>query len=272
MGQFFAVLLVSLFGTQAIAQQNFEGKITYSMAFPGEEKITVLDVFYGNQRIKVLVKPDGLKPNDKEDLMLDFKNGLVYKITNHTKTYKIDSLKKSPGDLLTSIHSLVAVPAKNSTRAGHKSSAFTLPAGEAAVIKSPAITLWYADSLFFPVPLQYASVEMCVLFTNGKSVGFGMQLTMPGINGKMENVELVPLKVEAQKVADSILDLPAGYSFVTNELDTTLAMDVPDSVIVAADTMALPSETIDKPGTQKQKPAKQKIKTKSKTPIRKPGE
>jgi hypothetical protein len=234
------------FFLQISAQDNFEGIISYKVNFPGEKDAATMKAFFGKQKIKILVNQGSAKPTNKEDLILDFSNGIYYNINNISKSYSIDSIKKSDKDLLQSIHSLVPLPKQNKIQVGFKTSAFTLPLIEktAMPFENAAATIWYADSLFYKIPEKYASVAMVVLFTNGNTVGFGMKLTMQTDQKKLDSFELTPIAVEQRSIPDSLLDLPIGY-ILSNAFESLKGQETIDSVkSVPADTIAVPSQRV----------------------------
>jgi hypothetical protein len=268
---------VSFFCLGSIAQDNFEGKITYRMSFSMDKENTTIEALFGDQKIKVLVKQASPKPNDKEDLILDFKNGFFYKITNHNKTYTIDSFKKSNGDIFKSPESLVPFTEKNIILLGYQSSAFTLPVVEKSSLpfENTTATFWYADSLWYRIPEKYASVQMVPLFTNGTSVGFGMKLVIQLEQNKNESSEFTILAVEPKKIPDSLLELPPGYTLASDNNVFEESQSTADSVTMTLkeDTTAYPAETlkpVKNPVQKKQKTGKKGIQNKSKSPVRKP--
>lgn len=262
---------------QTYAQGNFEGKITYEMSFSNVKGNTVLETLFGNQKIKVLVKQAGVTHNDKEDLILDFKNGIYYKITNHTKSYTVDSFTKGKGDILKSPKSLVPSTKENKFKLGFKTSAYTLATAENPGFENTNSTFWYADSLLYKIPEKYVSFEMVPLFTNGTSVGFGMKMIMLSQQNKKDSFSFVILSVEPKNIPDSMLELPVGYSLKT----TVKAFDVNESTAAtesfAIDSADLLAPSINPGVTQPRQPAQKSqsgknkaIKNKHKTPVKKP--
>lgn len=279
MYKIFGVLGILLFSLNGIAQNNFEGKINYSMSFSNDKEITYVEALFGDQKIKVLVKQSTSKSNNKEDLILDFKNGIIYKIINGNKTYLIDSLKKSRGDLFESPKSLVPLTNKDTIILGYKSSAFNLPVSEKAESVSEKIraTLYYADSLLYQIPEKYASFEMVPLFTNGTSVGFGVNMMIDQTENKKIGSEFSILSVEPQNIPDSLLEIPAGYKMVADNSFLDGDQPMADSIQMEADTIAYPAPPL-KPGIKDSKktpqkkpiPNKKAINNTPKTPVRKP--
>ncbi|MEP7141999.1 MAG: hypothetical protein ABI707_03965 [Ferruginibacter sp.] len=269
---------ICFFCLKAKSQDNFEGKITYRISSSMEKENSTMEVLFGDQKIKVLVTPSVSKSNNKEDLILDFKNGVFYKITNRNKTYAIDSLKKSGNDIINSQKLMVALPEKNAILLGYKSSAFTIPAAEIRGLPSTNVmaTFWYADSLQYKIPEKYTSVQMVPLFTNGSSVGLGIKLVMQMEQNKNDTSEFLVLTIEPKKIPDSLLGLPPGYAlasennaFDENQVTADTTMVFPDTSYEA--TPAKPAiKNGNKPVQKNKNPGKKQLTDQLKSPARKP--
>src|SRR4051812_26741165 len=107
MHRLIAVLAITFFHAGAIGQSNFEGKVNYRMTISQEPDSSTVEALFGNQKIKVLVNPGMNKPGDREDLLLDFEKGILYKITNHSRRFTVDSLKPSSNDMVGASSALV---------------------------------------------------------------------------------------------------------------------------------------------------------------------
>ncbi|MEO5893237.1 MAG: hypothetical protein ABIQ31_23505 [Ferruginibacter sp.] len=266
--------------TTAVAQNNFEGKVTYRLSFSSEKENSVIEALFGDQKIKVLVKPSSSSSSQKEDLILDFKNGIFYKITNKTKTYTIDSFKKSNNDIFASAKTLVPVNEKNTSTFGYKSTAYTLPAdGQNNLpMANIKVILWYADSMRFQVPEEFASVEMVPLFTNGSTVGLGMKMLMQLEENKNDSSQFTVLAVEPQKIPDSLLALPPDFTLVYSTDNYNQDVISPDTtMVIASDSVAAPAlqlkpakRSAKKPAGKKPNSGKKIIENKPKTPAKKP--
>jgi len=113
---------------------------------------------------------------------------------------------------------------------------------------------------------------MVVLFTNGKSIEFGTELTLLSGKEKKNMVESISLAIEHKSLPDSHLKIPYNNLIVAEAPLYQGEPAIANSMIMSGDTMTLPADkTTNKILAQKQNPTKQRINGKSNTPIRKPG-
>ncbi len=190
-------------------QIPFEGKITYKLTTESDDRSGVIEVFYGKQKIKGILKNAGIKLKKANIMLIDFSNNLLYEIDDSTKSYTVDSIGIKSANSLFSRYQL----------SGKKKNILQKPCSEFYyidtvsddIVRNLDFLFWYADSLYFPVNDKYLGSDEIVMFTNGKNIGMGMAMKME-IFKKETFLNLQPIQIEPRQLADPLFDLPAGYT------------------------------------------------------------
>ena len=264
-------LLLLLITSLAFAQTAFTGKVTHIFKNDQEKESGTIEIFYGDQKvrgIKKLALPK--KDDDNDDIMIDFSKGVIYHINPFQKTYSVDTMKARPAS---TFPLLVAEPSKNTTVLNHHCSAFIVNDNDkTGFMDNMNFLFWYADSLYFPVNEKNLLSDEISLFTNGKTIGMGIAITMQEAGNK-KIFGLTPVAIEPMALPDSLFEVPKDYVLETTEqylrADTATMMEadsaarIMDSVVKAMDSTI---RAIDPP----KKPVKKSVpkSTKNKAPVK----
>lgn len=208
----------------ALSQTNFQGKVVYTLSVKSVEQNSsdTLEIYFGRNKIKGVQRGSSKK---KEDLLIDFEEGLSYTIKHDSKTYQVDKIEEGKtGDL-------VADKSANKILLNQPATAYSvLPKDSSAGFGAKA-TYWYADSIFYIVPQQYVSSQDVTMFTNGKNLGLGMYMGLKFGEVTMI-VEGKPMSIEPMSLPDSLFIMPADYVLDIPEPDSTVKAE-PDSIVKA---------------------------------------
>jgi hypothetical protein len=200
-------ILLTIFTLTLFAQTQFEGKVTHTFKTELDNETGTIEVFYGNQKIKGLKKIKGKEnENGTDDLVIDFSKGILYKINAAAKTYSADTFINKTN---TVFGTLTKLSGKNKIILDHSCSAFTITDKNEA-IGGMDFLFWYADSLYFVVDEKYLQSDEAALFTNGKTIGMGISVTMQAANAKMV-FGLTPSLIEPMHLPDSVFEIPKEY-------------------------------------------------------------
>lgn len=239
MKKFILLFIVIFFAALAFSQTVFQGKVIHKFITERDNETGTVEVFYGNLKIKGVKKitppVKGIEIND-DVLIIDFSKGVSYHVNPVTKTYRADSLKnKRPN----AFPALVKDSRKNTKILNQSCSAFVLDTtakNAGAFIKNMDFLFWYADSLNFPIDEQYINSDDLGMFTNGKTIGMGLTVTLD-LNQNKKTLSLIPISVEPMQLPDSLFEIPRDYILETNptrySTDDTLnaAMSKIDSAV-----------------------------------------
>lgn len=199
-----------LIDNNLIAQKNFEGKIIYDCSVPGVYKAST-EIYFGNQKIKIIETTDSEFKPSVESRMIDFKRGVIYWISDTSKTYYEVLLIKRPFD---SITELKPFPEKNKRIMGYNCTAFmlgdSLEATPEMRLPSMHIYMRYADSLFYQVDEKFKNATGIEKATNGTNVGMGMEINI-GSDSFMQSIIATPVSIVPGPIPDSVFLVPAGY-------------------------------------------------------------
>lgn len=205
----------------SFAQSVFEGKVTHKLTAETESKSGMIEIYYGKKMIKGIIKQNDDKETGKDDILLDFNKGLVYHLNAVDKTYRLDSMKGRPSGVMSALN-----PWKEKDRviSGYHTSAY-IPkdTAEMNLFGNMTMLFWYADSLLFPVDDQLMGSDEIALFTNGKTIGMGLNMSMEFGESK-KIFELAPVSIEPGILPVSTFEIPADFAFV---YDTPV---IPDSL------------------------------------------
>lgn len=260
MKKYFLLSAFALVSVVSFCQLPFEGKIVYKMVDGEKMKEASIEAWFGKGKIKAIVNETNEDRKPKEDLLIDFTNGIIYYLDTDNKTYRIDSLanKKSfPG--------LTKTPAKNKTITGYPATAYgTIDTSDSEFLGKMEMNFWYADSIYFPVDSKYNFYEMIPIFSNGTNIGLGMEMNL-GISSPEKSFTITALSVTPMQLSDSDFILPQDYTIeeelAATKMDTAYLNEPP-----MMDTpMAAPKKATTK--TIKNKPASKKP-VKSKSPAK----
>lgn len=215
---FFALLIC----TDLYAQQNFEGKIVYAGNFLGKEEITV---FFGNNKLLTKTSPiDSINGNNK-DFLVDFTTGVVFYLDRLTKTYSIENITDGKSDFPV----LTPWAEKNTTILGHPCSAYKPADRNTDKPERSAFSVFYANDLYYHVKEEYTQMQGLQFFTNGKSVGMGIEIEAK--DNKKQGI--LPVKIAAEKIPDSIFSL-AGFKIYDISVTDTEVKEDADAIAVRA--------------------------------------
>ncbi len=256
-----AFLLFLLFcNTMIFAQTPFQGIVQLRLKDESEKKSGRVEIYYGQNKILGMIRTKDSSENGKDDILLDFSKGIQYRINRQTKTYRVDSITADKDPLMSD--NMVLDSSKRRTIIGYSSAAYSLKdSTESSFFGNMEMTSWYADSLFFPLEKAYAGSSETKIFTNGKTIGMGMEMSLSLGKDMKKAFELLPLSITPQLMPDSLFEIPVGF-----------AEEVP-----MADSFAYPispvedAPAISKPATKSAKP-RQTTKTKTKSAATKPKE
>jgi hypothetical protein len=256
---------------QVGAQENFQGRVVFSMSSSSAKELIPVEVLYGDQLIKVLVKSDGQQASAQDDLIFDFKKGILYKIKNHNKSYRVDSLGKGYANSFLSPTRHVAIPANDTVLLGYPCKAYTLPESQTDITSgNMKVTFWYTDSLVYKVPAEYMYTDPVAIVTNGRAVGFGLTYTA-GAGNQEEYTRMSVVSVDRKTVPLDSLALPPGYTsgqaMAPFNDDTPMAVDT----VASPDMTGQPATGEPKKSRQKNRPGGRKTTEHNpKSPVRKP--
>ncbi|MBL0359382.1 MAG: hypothetical protein IPP72_22090 [Chitinophagaceae bacterium] len=197
-------LFIILIGNSISAQKNFEGKINYKMNSNSQDTSTSITAYFGKQKIKAVFKQRDSIKNKKDDLLIDFENGVVNYINAEKNTYRTIKLQDMEMDRMPA---LKPFPEKNKQLLGYNCTAYiTTDTSKNEYISFTPFYFWYADSLFFKVKNEYSNIDMVPIFTNGNTVGMGMQMNLGNGRGEVY-IELTPVSILKETIPDSVFSL-----------------------------------------------------------------
>lgn len=236
---FFSLLVIL---QSLIAQKKFEGKIVYEMMVDKKKEkkpeTTMVEAYFGKQKIKVLLNEASASNSYKEDLLLNLEEDVIYRINNKQKTYSKQLFQKRrlTGD--GSMPFMIASPERNRKYIGYNTTAFVMADTTKNNFFGPVdFTFWYADSIYFFIKEEYTDFDILPILSNGKSVGMGMKMKM-GTGEDEISGEVKPISISAETIPDSIFAIPAGYSLEEQPTaDSAMAM-VDSSAKWSVDTVA----------------------------------
>lgn len=214
--------LLALIISPSSAQTVFEGKVTHKLTAETESKSGMIEIYYGKKMIKGIIKQNDDKETGKDDILLDFNKGLVYHLNAVDKTYRLDSMKGRPAGVMSALN-----PWKEKDRVisgFHTSAYIPKDTAEMNLFGNMTMLFWYADSLLFPVDEQLMGSDDIALFTNGKTIGMGLNMSMEFGESK-KTFELEPVLIEPGNLPASTFEIPADFTIELN--DTPV---IPDSL------------------------------------------
>jgi len=248
-----------IFSLNLLAQAPFEGKVTHKLTTETTTKSGMVEIYYGKKMIKGIIRQNDEKDLGKDDLLLDFNKGLVIHLNSIDKTYRMDSMKgKSPGMM----SALDPMKDQNRVILGYHTSAY-IPKDTAGMnlFGNMSLVFWYADSLLFPIDEQFIGSDDIALFTNGKTIGMGLNMNLE-IGESKKTFELDPLLIEPGNLPDSIFDIPGDFVMESIVADSIAMVDTTYTTPAPAEKKIIKKKTPAKPARSKQP-------VKSKTALRK---
>ncbi len=269
------VLYVILAGIAAKAQKEFRGTIVYTLHASKEEKKDAEAVIqFGARKIKVHFKEPG-DPGDEKKLLIDLDSGKSYNINYTEKVYTETTLrvrKKAEPALPRTIagYSTTPVPETESSGLNELMGGF---------VSFSSILIETGDSLYYPVPEQYANSRELLMIKNNHIV-LGMTVALKisaylkkeGDDDPNDNITAMATSVNTDAIPDSEFRIPEGFSKEAAIVGINPAIDstMVDSVAVtsAMDT-AIPVKAKKKPA-KKTVPKKKPNVVKAKASMRKP--
>jgi len=260
----FLSLYLLLLTPAVFSQLPFTGKVTHLFKNDEEDENGTVEVFYGNQKVRGIKKLAHPKHDyDNDDLLIDFSKSVIYHINPLQKTYSIDTMKAGPAS---TFPLLVAEPSKNTTILNRHCSAFTVNDKEKmGFMDNMGFLFLYADSLYFPVNEKKLLSDEIALFTNGKTIGMGIAITMQE-GGNKKIFGLTPVAIEPMAVPDSLFEVPKDYV-----LETTYQYLKSDTAVkMAVDSVATIMDSMIRVNTPPKKPVKKTTpkSTKNKAPVK----
>jgi hypothetical protein len=229
MRKLFLFLTYLLFSALIFSQTVFEGKVKHSLTAEKLNQKGTVEVFYGNQKIKGKIYMPAEEGIKEDEILIDFSKGILYHLYPLKKTYHLTHLKNK----ISSFPNLPATTQKKIILNLSCTSFFLKDTAKSEWMGEMDIMFWFADSLYFPVSEEYLTSDEIPLFTNGKTIGMGMNINMP-FEGKDKNIFiLTPTSIEKGAIPDSIFQIPINYKLLSDNSSTgdSILKDDPDSFI-----------------------------------------
>lgn len=197
-------------------QQPFEGRIDYLMTNTDSTIRIFLSCFFGEEKIlvqmRVMKGAGNGSPFKNETLRFDFRNGYLDRIHDSAKIIQREFLAgpDAKRDLTaisptTDTMSFLGYPATASATSVSKEEM----KDSVKVKVSAQLKIWYATSLFFPVPDEMKMVQMVPLLTNG-NVALGSTISIAAGPVRLQ-LTTRAVEIRPGKLGPAIFNLPAGY-------------------------------------------------------------
>ena len=231
------------------AQAPIEGKVTHKLTAETETKSGLIEIFYGKKKIKGVIRQNDDKESGKDDLLLDFNQGLVYHLNAVDKTYRVDTMI---GKTVNTLSALTPLAEKNKVKLGVSTSAFSIKdTSNMNPLGNMTMEFWYADSLMFPIEEKYLGSDESVLFTNGKTIGMGLIMNFE-LGESKKTFELEPVLIEPGNLPDSIFEIPGDFVMESIVADSIAMVDSTYNTPAPAARKIIKKKTPAKPTRSKQ--------------------
>lgn len=205
---FFAVIMFVC--TDAFAQKNFEGKITYKFYANSqgkEEFSAIIEAYFSNKKLKLVFK-DKENINDDSSMIVDFEKGILYRISLKDSSYSADSLNK-----LKKLLQAYPVPTQEKKNLlGYNCSAVAIKQSSHESLNDFPTDekIWYADSLHFLFDTAFGCGD-ALDFANGNSISLMQEQKMNVFDTINISFGMIAIAVKEIKVPGSIFNIPAGF-------------------------------------------------------------
>ncbi len=276
--KYIIAILFACIAASALAQKEFEGEIRYTITSPEKGEKETVEIF----EIKAFFAPNRLllrilKEDEEEDILLFIDSAKVYTFDKSNKTFRVKKLRSYYPLKTSAIKEVIA--GYSTTPLETRNSNWANSMGRNA-------SLWFADSLYFPVPNKLEGNEELLLINNNRillkaKINLVERMEELG-EEEIENmatddtysIKMVAVQVIPGPQPASLFTIPGDYKKWDIHLypfpfnDSVSAMV--DTAIAIPDTAFVETPKIEPPPARKT-PAKAPVKksTSNKAPIKK---
>ena len=204
------VVLLLLISQLVAAQKNFEGKITYFLHYSDSSIIDgIYPAYFSVNKLRI---KDTIFSNNR---IYHFYDNTIYFVSTKGKT----KFKERMTDyIFDTLFSWIAISGLKKNISGYDCSGYKISVKNNPYYDDTTNGLkflyWFADSLFFNIPLKYKKVLGLVPICNGEKINLGIDISQKKGN-VIQKTGFVYGIVEPGKVPDSIFIEPT-YLTVDN--------------------------------------------------------